>query len=135
MTKELLSLSTEKFNEIFESILDDTDVSEIMSIPGVREIVQEHFNNDVIEKWEAKYPASYFRLPKAIRTTIEIELGKDPEDLPNDIFEQWRTLRGLSREEMISHLTDQCIQVEESDPFDVLRDALLDSVCNGDVQL
>jgi hypothetical protein len=83
----------------------------------------------------SKYPSEYFDLPKSVRETIEIEWEKDPENLPSDIYSQWETLKELSREEIIGHLTEQSIHAEDSEPMDVLKDALLDSICNGDVQL
>lgn len=45
----------DQFEEILVDLLDEEpDFASILAIPGVYEAVSEHYNNDVIAKWEAR---------------------------------------------------------------------------------
>jgi hypothetical protein len=43
-------ITDEMFSEKLEEILDEGSASDLLAIPGIYEIVSEHFNNDVIER-------------------------------------------------------------------------------------
>lgn len=44
-------ISTDDFARILGDILNEEGAN-LISIPGVYEIVSEHFNNEVLERWE-----------------------------------------------------------------------------------
>ena len=45
-------VTQEMFNNKLAEILDQTDGDALLMIPGLYEVVSEHFNNDVIEALE-----------------------------------------------------------------------------------
>lgn len=47
-------ITTEQFDEILSNILDEQPACVLLTIPGLYEIVSEHFNNDVLTLWEAE---------------------------------------------------------------------------------
>ena len=44
------------FDAILEKILDEMKGGQLLQVPGVYEAVSEHFNNDVLERWETENP-------------------------------------------------------------------------------
>jgi rubrerythrin len=52
-------MTDDEFTKCLEDILSETSTGELLSIPGIYEIVSEHFNNEVLEKWENDHP-EYF---------------------------------------------------------------------------
>lgn len=42
-------ISTEEFDAALTELLDEASTSELLSIPGIYEIVSEHFNNEAIK--------------------------------------------------------------------------------------
>jgi hypothetical protein len=50
-------ISQEKFDELLAEILDEDKASNLLSIPGVYEVLSEHFNNDVLKKWNDEQEA------------------------------------------------------------------------------
>jgi hypothetical protein len=42
-------VTQEEFDKALEVILDDASGSELLAIPGLYEVVSEHFNNEAIE--------------------------------------------------------------------------------------
>ena len=45
-------MTTEEFDSILIQLLQEMNASQLITIPGIYEIVSEHFNNEIIEKWE-----------------------------------------------------------------------------------
>ena len=45
-------MSQEEFDRNLAEIMDESPASYLLTIPGVYEVVSEHFNNDVLGKWE-----------------------------------------------------------------------------------
>lgn len=133
--KKLVSLTDEKFNELFEELVDDMDMEEMLSIGDIVMILKEHLNNDVIKKWEEDYPNQYFELNDNKRKEIEITFGHDPKELPDNIVEQLEALDNLDREEIIFQLESVGTQCYDDESTEFLRTALLDNICNGDVDL
>ncbi|MBW1953532.1 MAG: hypothetical protein JRI66_10685 [Deltaproteobacteria bacterium] len=52
MKKEKRTITSEEFNNILVEIIGETDPIVLLRIPGVYEILSEHFNNEVLERWE-----------------------------------------------------------------------------------
>lgn len=50
--KDYSWVTDEMFDRMLVDILDDTDSSEILAIPGVYDLVKEYFNNEVLEQLE-----------------------------------------------------------------------------------
>ena len=46
------ALTNEKFDELLAEIMNESPASHLLDIPGVYEAVSEHFNNEVLERWE-----------------------------------------------------------------------------------
>jgi hypothetical protein len=44
-------MTNEDFNRILGDIMQETGGRVILTIPGVYEVVSEHFNNDVLDRW------------------------------------------------------------------------------------
>jgi len=44
------------FDSILEEILNEHTGSQLLLIPGVYECVSEHFNNEVLDRWEQENP-------------------------------------------------------------------------------
>lgn len=47
-------VTTEMFDEALQELLSKETGSDLLSIPGVYEVLSEHFNNEVLEKLEEK---------------------------------------------------------------------------------
>lgn len=46
-------ITQEQFNEALGSILSDMNGEQLLSIPGIYEVLSEHFNNDALaEAWD-----------------------------------------------------------------------------------
>lgn len=45
-------MSNEDFQRILEEIVDESPASHLLSVPGVYEVVAEHFNNEVLSRWD-----------------------------------------------------------------------------------
>lgn len=45
-------MTQEDFDRILEEILSDYKGNQLLLIPGIYEVVSEHFNNDVLRQWE-----------------------------------------------------------------------------------
>ena len=45
-------MTQEDFDRILVSIVGDVPASSLIGIPGIYEILSEHFNNEVLETWE-----------------------------------------------------------------------------------
>ena len=45
-------ITNEKFNEILKYYVNDTPIDELLSIPGIYEILSEYFNNVVLDDYE-----------------------------------------------------------------------------------
>lgn len=53
-TNEYADMTDEDFDEILRGICDDVGTDELLDIPGVYELVREHYNNDVLAEWKAE---------------------------------------------------------------------------------
>ena len=51
-TNKYAQLSTERFDEILLELCNDEGAGTLLTIPGVYEIVAEHYNNDVLDRWK-----------------------------------------------------------------------------------
>jgi len=47
-------MTREDFNKHLHRVLADQSANDMLLIPGVYEILAEHFNNAVLESWEAE---------------------------------------------------------------------------------
>jgi hypothetical protein len=47
-------ITTEKFDELLAEILDEGKASALLTIPGVYEVLSEHFNNEVLKRWASE---------------------------------------------------------------------------------
>lgn len=47
-------MTNAEFDSILAEILDGMPGEALLAIPGVYEVVSEHFNNEVLERWEAE---------------------------------------------------------------------------------
>jgi len=45
-------MTSDEFDEILIRLVDEHSASNLLTIPGVYEIVAEYMNNDVIQVWE-----------------------------------------------------------------------------------
>ena len=55
----------EDFDENLKDILEeDVSTGELLSIPGIYEILSEHFNNDVLDRWQQQTEQYKKRRPK-----------------------------------------------------------------------
>jgi hypothetical protein len=48
------TMTTEEFDDILETLCNEHTGAQLLRIPGVYEILSEHFNNDVLEYWEER---------------------------------------------------------------------------------
>lgn len=54
MPVDYSNLGHEEFVEILTDLLEDETASSLLTIPGVFEILAEHFNNDVLEEYSRR---------------------------------------------------------------------------------
>ena len=45
-------MTQQEFDDILAEIMDEGIASNLLTIPGIYEIVAEYYNNAVLEKWE-----------------------------------------------------------------------------------
>lgn len=45
-------MTHDDFVRILQDILDDTPANHLLDIPGIWEVLAEHYNNDVLQRWE-----------------------------------------------------------------------------------
>ena len=53
--RDYSKVTTEQFDEILERLVRDNSDT-LLSIPGVYEVLSEHFNNEVLEIWGEENP-------------------------------------------------------------------------------
>lgn len=46
----------EEFDTILSDIMDEEKGSSFLSIPGIYELVAEHFNNEILDRWGSAHP-------------------------------------------------------------------------------
>lgn len=56
MKDRYAKMTDDEFDAILAAILDKMDGASILQIPGVYSEIAEHFNNEVLEKWEQDHP-------------------------------------------------------------------------------
>jgi hypothetical protein len=49
-------MSNDDFREHLLEIMEEQGMEAVLMVPGVYEAVSEHFNNDVLERWEERNP-------------------------------------------------------------------------------
>jgi len=50
-------MTTDEFDENLKDILEeDVSTGELLSIPGIYEILSEHYNNETLERWAQSRP-------------------------------------------------------------------------------
>ena len=49
-----MEMTQEEFYDILQDLVSACSASTLLSIPGIYEVLCEHFNNEVIERWEDK---------------------------------------------------------------------------------
>ena len=49
-------MTDEEFDSILEEVLNEYRGNQLLDIPGVYEIMSEHFNNEVLSRWERRQP-------------------------------------------------------------------------------
>lgn len=49
-------MTDEDFDEILKDVLEDVCTGELLSIPGIYEILAEEYNNEVLDRWERRQP-------------------------------------------------------------------------------
>ena len=49
---EYAEMDTNDFDRILVSIVGDVPASSLIGIPGIYEILSEHYNNEVLDTWE-----------------------------------------------------------------------------------
>lgn len=65
----MIKITDVEFDRILAEILDESPASTLLSVPGVYEVVSEHFNNDVLRCWEhahRKTPIPQQKSPNAL---------------------------------------------------------------------
>lgn len=50
--EEYDKMTQEDFDRILISIVGDVPASSLIGIPGIYEVLAEHFNNEVLDTWE-----------------------------------------------------------------------------------
>lgn len=51
------AMTDDEFDSILTEIVDEGKASQLLQIPGVYEEVREHFNNEVLTRWEERQGA------------------------------------------------------------------------------
>lgn len=54
------AITTEDFDRLLGEVINDENVpaSQLLSVPGVYEILAEYYNNDVLDAWKAEQEES-----------------------------------------------------------------------------
>ena len=47
-------ISNEEFNNILLEILSEMPANQLISVPGIYEILAEEFNNEILQKWSQR---------------------------------------------------------------------------------
>jgi chromosomal replication initiation ATPase DnaA len=55
MTNKYDKMTQQEFDDILADIMDEEIASNLLTIPGIYEIVAEYYNNDVLDKWEEEH--------------------------------------------------------------------------------
>lgn len=50
-------LTSEQLDEALAELIDEQPASALLSVPGVAEVLLEHFNNEILERALAAHPA------------------------------------------------------------------------------
>jgi hypothetical protein len=104
-------MTSEAFDETLDSIVRRMSASLILAIDGVREIVQEELNNEVLDEWAKRNP-----------------------ELAQDWSAEESKISRMDRERVVELLQDvagcQCYDHED---IGTLRTALLENVKDGTV--
>lgn len=53
-TDRYAALDSQTFDRILHSIVTEAGAHTLISIPGIYEVLSEHYNNQVLEEWEAE---------------------------------------------------------------------------------
>lgn len=53
------AMTDEEFDTLLMRIMDESPASHLLSIPGVYDVLREHFNNDVLNAWEQEKAAEH----------------------------------------------------------------------------
>ena len=56
MADRYAKMTQEDFDTILEEIINKHPASHLLTVPGVYEVIREHYNNEVLEFWEAANP-------------------------------------------------------------------------------
>ena len=54
MATDYTNMTNDEFDEILLEVLMDANMGEVIRIPGVYELVSEHYNNDVLLIWKVR---------------------------------------------------------------------------------
>lgn len=101
------NLTDEEFDRLLAEVLDENPASALLSIPGIYEVVSEHFNDVVLDRWkEAQHGVLHETYLKAHATLIdevagaynralEEEHGTDLKDMNAAAQKYWDTRQQL----------------------------------------
>jgi len=56
MKDRYAKMTDDDFDRILAQILDEMTGEQLLQVPGAYEAFSEHFNNEVLEKWEEAHP-------------------------------------------------------------------------------
>lgn len=57
-------MTNDEFRDILADVVVDTEAATLLDIPGIYEVLSEHFNNDVLDKWAEDNPDKAY--PEAV---------------------------------------------------------------------
>lgn len=111
MKQSFEQCTTEEFDEILDGLAKRMGVSSILAIDGVRELVQEELNNEVLEEWARLNP-----------------------EKAADWSEEETAINRLTREDMVEILEAEGIQCYDNEDKATLGTALLENVKDGTIE-
>jgi hypothetical protein len=60
---DISKMTDEEFDEGLQHIInEECCAADLLRIPGIYEILSEHFNNEILTRWEEKMDTAFFNL-------------------------------------------------------------------------
>jgi hypothetical protein len=66
------NMTDEDFDSILAEIIGEHTAEQLLAIPGAYEVFSEHFNNEVLSKWESRQPTMLYWLRMGDQSKYEL---------------------------------------------------------------
>lgn len=88
-----------ELDELLEELISETKPRDLIQIPGAYEVLSEHFNNDVLERWAEDNPDLAYLWE--VKDAAGVVIFSGPEHKARECFEEW--VEKATREVVLIH--------------------------------